>query len=47
VEKRVDRLLGVVVRLLEPLLLLAMAGMVLFIFVALVVPMLRMSSSLT
>ncbi len=47
VEKRVDRLLGVVVRLLEPLLLLAMAGMVLFIFVALVVPMLRMSSSLS
>ncbi len=45
VEKRVDRMLGVMVRLLEPLLLLALAGVVLFIFVALVVPMLRMSSA--
>jgi general secretion pathway protein F/type IV pilus assembly protein PilC len=46
IEKRVDRVLGALVRLMEPLLLLGMAGMVLFIFVALVVPMLRMSSSL-
>jgi general secretion pathway protein F/type IV pilus assembly protein PilC len=46
VEKRVDRLLTALVRLLEPLLLLGMAGMVFFIFMALVVPMLRMSSSL-
>ncbi len=46
IEKRVDRMLGVFVRLMEPLLLLFMAAMVLFIFVALVVPMLRMSSSI-
>jgi len=45
VEKRIDRGLGLLVRLLEPLLLLAMAGVVFFIFLALVVPMLRMSSS--
>ncbi|MBT8486020.1 MAG: type II secretion system F family protein [Phycisphaerales bacterium] len=46
IEKRVDRLLGAFVRLMEPLLLLLMAGMVVCIFVALVVPMLRMSASI-
>lgn len=45
-ESRIDRLLGIALRLLEPLLLLILAGAVLFIFVALVVPMLRMSSAL-
>ncbi|MCP3904420.1 MAG: type II secretion system F family protein [Planctomycetes bacterium] len=46
IEKRVDRLLSAFVRLMEPLLLFIMAGMVLFIFMALVVPMLRMSSTI-
>jgi len=46
IEKRVDRMLTALVRLMEPLLLLVLAGMVLFIFVALVVPMLKMSSAL-
>ncbi len=46
IEKRVDRLLTALVRLMEPALLLMMAGMVLFIFVALIVPMLRMSRSI-
>jgi len=45
-ESRIDRLLAIALRLLEPLLLLILAGAVLFIFVALVVPMLRMSSAL-
>jgi len=47
IEKRVDRLLSAFVRLMEPLLLLVMAGLVLFIFIALMVPMLQMSSSLS
>jgi general secretion pathway protein F/type IV pilus assembly protein PilC len=47
IEKRVDRMLAIFIRLMEPLLLLMLAGMVLFIFVALVVPMLRMSSALS
>jgi len=46
IERRVDRMLGVFVKLMEPLLLLVMGGMVFFIFLALVVPMLRMSASL-
>lgn len=45
VEKRVDRMLNVVMRLMEPLLLLGLAGVVLFIFVALIVPMMRMSTA--
>jgi general secretion pathway protein F/type IV pilus assembly protein PilC len=47
IEKRVDRMLGVFVRLIEPLLLLVIAGMVLFIFVALIVPMMRLSSTIS
>jgi general secretion pathway protein F/type IV pilus assembly protein PilC len=47
IEKRTDRMLGVFIRLMEPALLLALAGVVLFIFVALIVPMMRMSSSLS
>jgi len=47
IEKRVDRMLNVFVRLMEPFLLLIMGGAVLFIFVALIVPMMRMSSSLS
>ena len=45
-ENRVDRQLSMAVRLMEPILLLLLAGVVLFIFMALIVPMLRMSSSL-
>lgn len=46
IEKRVDRMMTILIRLMEPALLLMLAGMVLFIFIALVVPMLRMSSAL-
>ena len=45
-ETRVDRQLSLAVRLMEPLLLLILAGVVLFIFMALILPMLRLSSSL-
>lgn len=47
IEKRVDRLLNIFVRLMEPALLLGLAGVVMFIFVALIVPMMRMSTSLS
>lgn len=46
IEKRVERMLGVVMRLLEPLLLLSLAGIVMFIFIALIVPMMRMSTAM-
>lgn len=46
IERRVDRLLAIALRLMEPLLLLLLAGVVMFIFVALVVPMLQMSAGL-
>jgi general secretion pathway protein F/type IV pilus assembly protein PilC len=45
IEKRIDRMLTVLVRLMEPALLAVMGGAVFFIFVALIVPMMRMSSS--
>jgi general secretion pathway protein F/type IV pilus assembly protein PilC len=45
-EGRVDRQLAIAIRLMEPALLLLLAGVVLFIFMALIVPMLRMSSTL-
>jgi general secretion pathway protein F/type IV pilus assembly protein PilC len=45
-EDRVDRQLSIAIRLMEPALLLLLAGVVLFIFMALIVPMLRLSSSL-
>jgi general secretion pathway protein F/type IV pilus assembly protein PilC len=47
IEKRTDRLLAVLLRLIEPALLLCMALVVMFIFIALIVPMMRMSSSLS
>lgn len=47
IEKRIDRMLSVFIRLMEPFFLLCLAGVVLFIFVALIVPMMRMSSSLS
>jgi general secretion pathway protein F len=46
IERRVDRMLTAFVRLMEPMLLLSMAGVVLFIFIALMVPMLRMGSAI-
>ncbi len=46
IETRVDRLLTMLVRLMEPLLLLCFGAMVLFLFVALAFPMMQMSSSL-
>lgn len=46
IERRTDRLMGIALRLMEPLLLLFLAAVVMFIFVALVVPMLRMSAGM-
>lgn len=45
-QRRVDRRLEVMLRLLEPALLVIVAAMVIFIFAALVLPMMRMSSGL-
>ena len=44
-EKRTSRALDLAVRLLEPIMLLLMAGIVLFVVVALLVPIIRMSST--
>ncbi len=46
IEKRVDRMLSIVMRLIEPVLLLGLAGIVMFIFIALIVPMMRMSAAM-
>lgn len=45
-ERRVDQRLDLLLRLMEPILLLGVAGMVVFIFAALVLPMMRMSSAI-
>ena len=45
-ERRVDRRMDLLLRLMEPILLLGVAGMVVFIFAALVLPMMRMSSTI-
>lgn len=45
-ERRVDRRMDLLLRLMEPILLLGVAGMVVFIFAALVLPMMRMSSAI-
>ena len=45
-ESRTDRMLAVLIRLMEPALLLTLAGVVFFIFLALIVPMMRLSSAL-
>jgi len=45
-EARTERALGLLIRLMEPALLLFLAGLVLFIFLALIVPMMQLSSSL-
>ena len=46
IDRRVDRMLTIFVRLMEPLLLLCLGGVVMFIFIALVIPMMRMSSQM-
>ena len=46
IESRVDRMLNILIRLFEPVMLLAMAGVVMFIFVALALPMMKMSTAL-
>ena len=45
-ETRADLLLGVFVQLLSPVMLLTIAGFIGFIFIALVVPMMKLSSLL-
>lgn len=45
-EGQIDRTMAIVVRLMEPLLLLALAGGVVFIFMALVLPLMSLSSKL-
>lgn len=45
-EARSDRTMAVLIRLLEPALLLLLAGLVLFIFMALIVPMMQLSSAM-
>ena len=46
IEKRIDRMLALLLKMMEPALLLALAGVVVFIFVALFLSMLRMSTAL-
>ena len=46
-ESRIDRMLTLFVRLMEPLLLLLLAAMVAFIFLALVIPMMRLSTGVS
>ena len=45
-EARIDRTLSTLLRLMEPAMLLIIAGVVMFIFLALVVPMMQLSSQL-
>ena len=45
-ESRIDRTLSMLLRLMEPAMLLVIAGIVMFIFLALVVPMMQLSSQL-
>ena len=45
-ERRTARRLDLVVRLLEPIMLLILAGVVLFVVIALLLPVIKMSSSL-
>jgi len=47
IETRIERTLTVFVRLMEPALLLVLGGAVMFMFLALVVPMMRMSQTLS
>lgn len=43
-EERVDRALGVAVRMIEPLLLMVLAGVVMFVAAGLLIPMVKLSS---
>ena len=45
-ESRIDRMLAMLLRLMEPVMLLVIAVVVMFIFLALVVPMMQLSSHL-
>ena len=45
-ESRIDRMLAMMLRLMEPAMLLIIAVVVMFIFLALVVPMMQLSSQL-
>lgn len=45
-EKRTTRRLDLMVRLLEPIMLLVLAGVVLFVVIALLIPVIKMSSAL-
>ncbi len=45
-ERRTERRLDLLVRLLEPIMLLVMAGVVLFVVIALLLPVIKMSSSI-
>ena len=44
-EKRTERRLDLVVRLLEPIMLLILAMVILFVVIALLLPILKMSST--
>lgn len=46
IEKRIDIMLNLLVRMMEPIMLLGLAGVVLFIFIALIVPMLKLSAAI-
>jgi len=46
IERRVDRLLGAAVKLIEPLLILAIASVVGFVAVGLILPMVQLSGQL-
>lgn len=46
IEKRIDRILSTMLRLMEPILLMLLAGVVVFIFMALFMPMMQLSSSI-
>ena len=45
-EKRTSRRLDLVVRLLEPIMLLVLAGAVLLVVIALLLPVIKMSSTI-
>jgi general secretion pathway protein F len=45
-ERKTDRILDIMLKLMEPAMLLLLAGAVMFIFMALVVPMMSLSSQI-
>ena len=46
-ERRTDRILEMLLKLMEPILLLLLAGAVVFLFLALVVPMMQLSAGMS